>query len=62
MALFLDVGTDDELRVDGTSIQLVYKSGRRARLRIDGDAEVELVRADRRLAPKEPAADGRDPQ
>ena len=58
MALFLDVGADDELRVGGTSIQLVYKSGRRARLRIDGDAEVELVRADRR-PPKEPQDDVR---
>lgn len=62
MALFLDVGTDDELRVGSTSIQLVYKSGRRARLRIEGDAEVELVRADRRPAPKEPQDDGRAAQ
>ena len=62
MALFLDVSTDDELLVGGTAIKLVSKSGRRARLRIEGDAEVELRRADQSTRPKEPRDDGRAPQ
>lgn len=44
MALFLDVGTDDVLRIDNSYVTLERKSGTRARLRIISQAEVELMR------------------
>lgn len=45
MALYLDIAVGDRLFVgDDTVVTLVRKSGRHARLRIDGFAEVELVK------------------
>lgn len=45
MALYLDIGPDDELRVGKDAvITIEYKSGRRARLKIDGTAEVEMTK------------------
>lgn len=55
MALILDVGPEDVLRIGDTVIRLVKKSGRRSRLRIEGPAEVEMKRAD-----EEPAAESSD--
>lgn len=51
VALFLDIGPGDELRIgDGAVLTLEHKSGRRARLRITGEADVKLVR-DARIDP-----------
>lgn len=47
MALVLDVGPSDALRVGDTYIVVERKSGSRARLRILGPAEVELMRNSR---------------
>lgn len=47
MALFLDVGPNDMLRINDTIVTVERKSGSRARLRILGPAEVELVKFDR---------------
>lgn len=44
MALFLDVSTEDILRIGDTLVTLEQKSGKRARIRIEGPAEVELFR------------------
>ncbi len=45
MALYLDIGPDDELRVGKDAvITIEYKSGRRARLKIVGTAEVEMTK------------------
>lgn len=45
MALWLDVGPDDLLRIGGDMfVSVERKSGSRARLKIMGPAEVELVR------------------
>lgn len=44
MALYIDVGLDDVLRVGDTYIALERKSGSRARLKIEGKNEVELMR------------------
>lgn len=62
MALFLDVDTEDTLHVGDTVIKLEAKSGRRARLRIEGPAEVVLERGDKSARHKEPAGDGRAAQ
>lgn len=62
MALYLDIGPDDELRVGKDAvITIEYKSGRRARLKITGAAEVEMVprtraRPEPSLAPAPEAA------
>jgi len=46
--LWLDVGTDDILRIDGdVAVTLERKSGSRARMRFDGPGKVELVRRGR---------------
>ena len=45
MALFIDVGPDDALRIGpDTFITVERKSGSRSRLRIIGTSEVELLR------------------
>lgn len=49
MALFLDVGPEDALRVGESWITVERKSGSRARLRIMSNAEVELIRNAKRL-------------
>lgn len=43
MALFLDVGPDDQLRIGDTIVTLERKSGKRARLKIVGPDEVEMT-------------------
>lgn len=54
MALYLDVGPDDLLRVgDDTIIAVERKSGSRARLKIVGTAEVELLKKARTQPVKE---------
>ncbi|NLA67479.1 MAG: hypothetical protein GX856_04410 [Gammaproteobacteria bacterium] len=50
MALFLDVGPDDAIRIGDTYIAIERKSGSRARLRIVGKDEVELIRRARQQA------------
>ena len=62
MSLFLDASVGDVLHVGDTQIEVVYKSGRRARLKISGPAPVELERASRLLAPAPapPGAEVRD--
>lgn len=50
MSLFLDASVGDILQVGDTQIEVVYKSGRRARLKITGPADVDLVRASRPAA------------
>lgn len=47
MALYLDVGPDDALRLGTTLVYVERKSGTRVRLRIEGDAKVELLRKHR---------------
>lgn len=44
MALFLDISTDDVLRIGDTILTLERKSGTRARIRINGGAQCELIR------------------
>lgn len=44
MALFLDVGFDDILRVGGTTITIERKSGRKVRVRLDGPDDVKMTR------------------
>lgn len=45
MALFIDVGPEDVLRIGENSyISVERKSGSRARLKIIGQSEVELMR------------------
>lgn len=64
MALFIDVGPDDALRIGpDTFITIERKSGSRSRLRIVGNSEVELMRNARiqQVAPPaQPAAN--DPE
>lgn len=56
MALYLDIGPDDELRVgEDAVITIEYKSGRRARLKITGTAKVEMVPRTRVRARPEPS-------
>lgn len=55
MSLFLDVSIDDVLRIGGTFVTLERKSGQRARLRIIGPAEVELMRNAKHLEKSGPA-------
>ena len=53
MGLFMDVGPDDAICVGGnTYITVEKKSGQRVRLRIIGEAEVELMRNARKLKHK----------
>lgn len=48
MALFLDIGVDDALHIEGGMVlTLERKSGQRARLRIEGPANVEMVHGGR---------------
>lgn len=50
MALWLDVGLNDVLRIDGeTTVTVERKSGSRVRLKIMGKREVELLRNARDL-------------
>lgn len=44
MALFIDVGPGDALRVGDSYVTIERKSGARSRLRIVGPEEVELLR------------------
>lgn len=46
MSLYLDIGPDDELRIGLAAVSLEYKTGQRARLKIDAprDIEVSLVK------------------
>ena len=45
MALWIDVDINDVLELeDGTTISIEHKSGRRARLKINGDSKVVLRR------------------
>ena len=53
MSLFLDASVGDVLHVGDTQIEVVYKSGRRTRLKITGSAEVELVRQPRPPSPQQ---------
>lgn len=54
MALWLDVGPDDLLRIgDDMYVSVERKSGSRARLKIVGPAEVELTK--KRLVNGKPA-------
>ena len=56
MALYLDIGPDDELRVgEDAVITIEYESGRRARLRIVGTAKVEMVPRTHARARPEPS-------
>jgi hypothetical protein len=59
MALYLDVGPDDLLKL-GTELKVtvVRKSGSRVRLKIEGAAPVELIKKGRDLPPEK--GDGRD--
>lgn len=58
MALYLDIGPDDELRVGKDAvITIEYKSGRRARLKIVGTAEVEMTKC--RTTPPPPHLEAR---
>lgn len=67
MALFIDVGPEDVLRIgDNSYISVERKSGSRARLKILGNSEVELMRkaklqtvAERRI-PNPPRSDTGD--
>ena len=65
MSLYLDVGTEDVLQLDGnTFITLERKSGQRARLRIISPSKVELLRNAKHLEkagpPNPPAVDTGD--
>lgn len=44
MALILDVGPDDLLRIGDTTVTLLKKSGRKSSLRIEGPADVVMTR------------------
>lgn len=51
MALFLDVGPGDVIRIgEDTYVSVEKKSGKSARLRVVGTKEVELMRARRAQA------------
>ncbi len=50
MGLFMDVGPGDAICIGGnTWITVEKKSGQRVRLRIIGEAEVELMRSARQM-------------
>lgn len=51
MALYLDVGPEDALRVGEMYITVERKSGSRARLKIIGKQDVELLRKARSAPP-----------
>ena len=62
MALFLDIGPEDQLVVGKDAVITVeHKSGRRVRLRIDGTADVAMVRKAPQpdSAPARQVSDGR---
>lgn len=63
MALYLDIGPDDELRIgDGAVVTLEYKSGRRARLKISGTYDVSMVKKQQQQPSKTAEdTDGRGP-
>lgn len=45
MSLYLDVGINDLLRIEGPmTVTLIRKSGNRARLKFDGDAKIDLIK------------------
>ena len=54
MALYLDVGPEDALRVGEMYITVERKSGARARLKIIGKQDVELLRKARVAAAASP--------
>lgn len=56
MALYLDVGPDDVLRIGESFLTIERKSGARARLRIMSTSEVELMRKARLRQDAEKAA------
>lgn len=57
MALWMDVGPDDLLCIDGaTYIAVERKSGARARLKIFGKGEVELMRKSKLRVVEHPPA------
>lgn len=59
MALYLDIGPTDELRIgDGAVVTLEYKSGRRARLKISGTYDVAMVK--KQPTPPPPPAEDAD--
>ncbi len=59
MSLYLDVGPDDLLRIgNDTIIAVERKSGSRARLRITGTAEIELMKRARTVEPPAPDGEG----
>jgi hypothetical protein len=61
MALFLDVGPDDALRIGpDTFLTVERKSGSRSRLRIVSTSEVELMRGARLHPPYAPAPSAGD--
>lgn len=45
MAFYTDMAPGDTLVINGTIVTLEKKSGKRARLRVEGDAEVRRVPA-----------------
>lgn len=56
MALYMDVGPEDVLRVGpDTYITIERKSGSRARMRIVGGADIELRRNAKNAIPTPPA-------
>lgn len=58
MALILDVSTEERLRIGETTITLLKKSGRRARLRIEGPDDVNMERCPQHdAAPRDPESD-----
>ena len=60
MALFLDVGFDDILRVGGTTITIERKSGRKVRVRLDGPDDVKMTRKPDPAEPEKADHDGPD--
>lgn len=61
MALYLDVGPDDVLRIGDTLVAVERKSGSRARLKIVGKSEVELLRKTRGQLDEKTPFPGRNP-
>lgn len=63
MALFLDIGPDDELRIgDGAVVTLEHKSGRRARLKIIGTYDVRMTKKTAEPNPPAPSGERLDGQ
>lgn len=61
MALYIDVGPDDVLRIGDTLVAVERKSGSRARLKIVGKSEVELMRKARAQQAAADVYPGRNP-